>query len=68
MDEQPKMRHWIVHRNDTVEAIIEAIRTGQCKSEADVEAIAEQFNDYVTWASDFTSEIEQEAPEEELDL
>lgn len=60
MDGQSKMRFWIVHRCDTEEAIIEAIRSGQCKTEADVEAIAEQRNDHVTWASNSLGGIEQE--------
>lgn len=54
------MRFWVVHRYDTEEAIFEAIRTGQCKTEADVEAIAERFNDHVAWASNFASGLAQE--------
>lgn len=65
MDNQSNMRFWVVHRYDTEEAIFEAIRSGQCKTEADVEAIAEQLNDRVTWASNFSGGIEQE---DELEL
>lgn len=44
------MRHWIVQRQDTVEAIIEAIKNGECTTERQVEAIATRMGDSVTWA------------------
>ena len=43
------MRFWIVQQQRTVEAIIKAIKTGKCKTEKQVEAIAAKYGDTVTW-------------------
>lgn len=53
------MRFWITQNQDTVEAIFMAIDAGTCTSESQVEAIAAQMGDTVTWASPWTSGLEE---------
>lgn len=51
------MRFWIVTKNETVDAIIEALQAGTCTTEKEIEAIAAQFHDNVTWAKNWDKEI-----------
>ena len=46
------MRFWIVGKKATEDAIVIAIKAGICKTEQDVEALAAQYGDKVSWASD----------------
>lgn len=52
------MRFWIVQKNVTVEAILAAIDAGNCTTEEQVEAIAAQMDDTVSWASTWASGLE----------
>ena len=45
------MRFWIVQKQDTVDAIIDAINAGTCTTESQVEAIAAQMDDTVAWTN-----------------
>ena len=51
------MRFWIVQKQDTVEAIIHEIKMGTCTTEDEVESIAAQFCDTVTWVSQKEEEL-----------
>ena len=53
------MRFWVVQKQSTVEAIFDAIQAGQCTTENQVEAIAAQCGDCVTWASSWASGEEE---------
>ena len=46
------MRFWIVKKKTTEDAIVTAVKAGICKTEQDVEALAAQYGDKVSWASD----------------
>lgn len=52
------MRFWVVQKQSTVEAIFDAIEAGRCTNEKQIEAIAAQCGDQVTWASNWASEEE----------
>lgn len=43
------MRFWIAQKQDTVEAVIKAIKAGKCTTEEQVEAIAAKMGDTVKW-------------------
>ena len=52
------MKFWIVQKENTVDAIITAIKVGECTTESQVEAIAAQMGDTVTWANPWPDEEE----------
>ena len=45
------MKFWIVQKQSTADAIFAAIEAGGCTKEEEVEAIAAQLGDTVTWAN-----------------
>lgn len=49
------MRFWIVKKDETVDAIFEAIENGTCTTEEQVEAIAAKYGDSVSWANGWNS-------------
>ena len=50
------MRFWVVQKQSTAEAILAAIDAGNCITESQVEAVAAQMGDTVSWASPWASE------------
>lgn len=54
------MRFWVVQKQSTTEAILKAIDTGACTTEHQIEAIAAQMGDTVSWASPQVSSTEKE--------
>lgn len=51
------MRFWIVQKDETVEAIFNAIENGTCTTEEHAEAIAAAHGDTVTWANGWASGV-----------
>lgn len=46
------MRFWIVQKQTTADAIINAVHAGVCQTETDVETLVAQYGDKVSWASE----------------